>query len=354
MTRPAGMIRAGFPYVKTIGSFTKTSIPYDLALGQEGRIYVIGGGNSGPISIIDLDDGDHGAFGAPDFGFRYPNHKCAQGNQDWPVRDGAILRPCQIIVDEDELVYVSDEGADRISIFNRQGEFLGKWGEHGSGDGQLDRSAGIAFDANENMYVVDALNHRVQKFTKDGKFIGKWGTFGTGNGEFNMPWGITIDELGDIYIGDWRNDRVQKFDSNMNFIFKFGKSGSGDGEFNRPSGIAVDKDGDIYVADTENNRVQLFTQDARFVQQFTGDAIISKSTLDRMFTGNKLSRRLRESGSLDLEKLLGRPRSVRVDDEGHLFIADYECFRIQVYKKHAFPLGEDEIAPPLRSPVLVN
>lgn len=354
MTRPAGLLRAGFPHIRTIGSFTKTSLPYDLALGQEGRIYVLCSGNSGPISIIDIDDGDRGAFGAPDFGFRYPNHKCPPGSNDWPVRDGAMLRPCQIIVDENELIYVSDEAADRISIFNRQGDFLGKWGEHGSGNGQLNRPSGIAFDSEENMYVVDTLNHRVQKFTKDGNFLAKWGTFGTGEGEFNMPWGITIDELGDIYVVDWRNDRVQKFNSDMKFLFKFGKSGKGEGEFNRPSGIAVDKDGDIYVADTDNNRVQLFTQEARFVQQFRGDAVISKSTLDRMFTSNKRSHRLRESGSLDLEKLLGRPHSIRVNDDGLLFIADFECFRIQVYEKLAYPLTNDEIAPPLTSPILVN
>ncbi len=352
MARPPGLVRTGFPFLKTIGNFTKTSLPYDIALGQEGRIYALCGGGSGPVTITNMEDEDLGAFGSPDYGFRFPNVKRPYGADDWPVRDGALLRPGQIIVDKDELIYISDEGADRISVFNRHGEFLGKWGEHGSDDGQLHRPAGIAFDADEDMYVVDTLNHRVQKFTKDGSFLGSWGRLGTSEREFNMPWGITIDEIGRIYVADWRNDRVQVFDPNMDFIFEFGASGSDNGEFCRPSGVAVDKHGDIYIADTQNNRVQLFNEDGVYVQQFTGDANLSVSYREPMIRPRKTYRRRPETGDLDLVKLLGHPRSVRVDDDFNLIVADYESHRIQVYKKEAFPLGEDQVAPPRRSPTL--
>ena len=101
-----------------------------------------------------------------------------------------------------------------------------------------------------------------------------------------------------------------------------------------------------------NNRVQLFDPSGRFVQKFMGDATLSKSTLSRMFTRNARYRRYRESGSLEMEKMFGRPRSVRVDDDGHMLVPDYECMRIQVYEKEAYPLAEDQIAPPLRSPLL--
>ena len=271
MPRPYGLLRAGFPYLKSLGEFINTSFPHDIAFGKEGRIYVLCLGNSGPIAIINMEDEDLGSFGAPDFGFRLPSHKCTPGNSDWPVRDGAILWPVQIIVDAAELIYVSDEGAHRITVYDRTGEFHGKWGKFGSEDGEFNRPSGIAFDNDENMYVVDTLNHRVQKFTKDGRFLSKFGSYGTGSCEMNMPWGIHVDELGDVYVVDWRNDRVQKFDADGNFIFGFGISGSGDGEFNRPTGVAVDSDGDIYVCDRGNNRVQLFDAEGRFVQKFHGE-----------------------------------------------------------------------------------
>ncbi len=352
MARPYGLLRAGFPYFKTIGQFTNTSSAFDVAFGQEGRIFVLCGGNSGPISIVDIDDEDLGSFGAPGFGFRRPSHKCNQGIQDWPIQDGALMWPVQILVDQEELIYVSDEATDRVSIFNRAGEFLGKWGEHGSEPGQFDRPSGIAFDADENMLVVDTMNHRVQKFTKDGRFINAWGAFGDGPGQFNMPWGIHVDELGDVYIADWRNNRVQKLTAEGEFIFQLGHVGNGDGEFDRPAGVAVDRDGDIYVADYGNDRVQLFDHEGTYIDKFIGDATLSKSTLARAMTRNARYQRIHSMANHELEKRFRHPRSVRVDDEGHMFVPDDRDCRIQVYKKEAYPLTEEEMAPPLRAPTL--
>ena len=104
MTRPYGLLRAGFPYLKTLGEFLRTTYAKDIAFGNDGRVYCLVAGNSGPITVTNLEDDDLGGFGAPDFGFRLPNHKCAQGNQDDPVRDGALLRPTQLILDRDELL----------------------------------------------------------------------------------------------------------------------------------------------------------------------------------------------------------------------------------------------------------
>ena len=141
---------------------------------------------------------------------------------------------------------------------------------------ELSRPSGLAFDADDNLYVVDSGNNRVQKFTKEGQFLGKCGTPGSGDGEFNMPWGIAIDSQGDVYIADWRNDRIQKFSPDGHFLMKFGTSGAGEGEFNRPSGVAVDKDGIIYVADWMNDRLQVFDVDGSFVTMRTGDGTVSK------------------------------------------------------------------------------
>ena len=223
--------------------------------------------------------------------------------------------------------------------------------EHGSGDGQLDRPASMAFDADENIYVSDTLNHRIQKFSKDGKFLAKFGSLGDGEGEFNMPWGITVDEVGDIYVADWRNDRVQKFTADGKFIMAIGGSGDGNGEFNRPSGIAVDSDGDIYVADWGNHRVQLFNEDGRYVEQFIGQADLSESARAYVLA-NPVTLRLRDMAHLEATKRLRSPISVRVDNEGRLFIPDFGSHRVQVYKKEAYPLSEDQIAPTMRNPIL--
>ena len=265
MSRPYALLRAGFPYLTTLGMRRLTNYPVDLAIGEEGRVYCLSRGD-GYTEIVRTtwDDEYLGSISSVGGG---------EGQMTWPA---ALIR------DRDEDLLVSDEALHRISKFSREGEFLGSWGEQGDGDGQLNRPSGIAFDSEENIYVVDTLNHRIQKFTKDGAFLLKWGRFG--DGEFNMPWGITVDERGDVYVSDWRNDRIQKFSADGQFVFMLGASGEGDGQFNRPAGLAVDPDGDIYVADLHNDRVQQFDATGRYLDKFIGDATLGKAARTYVLT----------------------------------------------------------------------
>ena len=337
MGRPYALLRAGFPFLKTIGMRRVTDKPMDVAIGSDGMVYVLNRG--GDIARLLWED---------DGSWDVEERKPLGGSG---TDDGKFTWPVFIIMDSDENLFVSDEALHRITAITTQGEFVNKWGEHGQGDGQLDRPSGIAFDPEENILVVDTLNHRVQKFTKDGKFLMKWGRRGGGDGGFNMPSGITVDELGDVYVADWRNDRVQKFTHDGKFIFKFGKSGSGNAEFDRPAGVAVDPDGDIYVADSQNDRVQLFNPEGRYVEKFMGDATLSKMARDYMLT-NARPNRLRDMADLEPQKRFRNPRSVRVDDKWRMYVPDYESFRVQVYQKEAVPLEPHQIAEPLRSPSL--
>ena len=334
MTRPYGLLRAGFPYVKTLGMRRLTNFPVDIALGDEGRMYILcRQENAALIRKYTFDDEDKGSIGS------------------WGEDEGQFQWPVSIIADADENLFVSDEALHRITSFDREGEVLGSWGEHGSGDGQLDRPAGMAFDLDGNILIVDTMNHRVQRFSKDGKFLGKWGGHGADDGELDMPWGITVDELGDVYVADWKNDRVQKFSSDGEFIFAFGGPGSGDGQMNRPTDVAVDLDGDIYVADWGNNRVQLFNSEPRFVQKFLGDATLSSVGRAYMMT-NASPNRIRDMSNLEPQKLLRRPKAVVVDADGLMYVADSDSYRVQVYQKEAIALEPSQMAPPMRSPTL--
>ena len=334
MGRPYALLRAGFPYVKTIGMRRITSYPMQAVVTDDGRLFVLCRGElTTEIRRTSWDDVDLGTIGG------------------MGTEDGRFLWPVSLVMDRDENLYVSDEALNRISIFDVQGEFLGKWGEPGDGDGQLNRPSGIAFDADENLYVVDSLNHRVQKFTKDGSFLMNWGVFGEGEGQLNMPWGICVDDLGGVYVADWRNDRIQKFTAEGELVMSIGGSGSGPGEFSRPTGVAVDGDGDIYVADWGNNRVQQLAASGRYLDTFIGDATLSKCATDYVLANAK-PMRLREMTSLEPQKRFRRPTSVTVDSQGRMFVTDFGSYRVQVYQKQAIALTPEQIAPELRAPTL--
>lgn len=334
MSRPCALLRAGFPFVKTLGMRRVTNFPLDLAIGRDDTLYVLcRSAGAAQIARINWEDDNLGPIGG--FG----------------TDDGKFQLPAAVILDRDDNLFVSDEGLNRITVLSKTGEFLDKWGEPGETDGQLNRPSGIAFDPEGHLYVVDTMNHRVQKFTRDGKFLQTWGRYGSGDGELNLPWGIAVDDSGDVYVADWRNDRVQKFTADGQFLCTLGRSGSGDGEFNRPTGVAVDPDGDIYVADCGNNRVQLFSSEGRYVEQFIGDATLSKSGREYMLT-NARPNRLREMANLEPQKRLRSPKSVKVDAQGRMFVPDYWSYRVQVYQKEVIHLAADQIVPPLRSPSL--
>ncbi len=249
------------------------------------------------------------------------------------VADGSLVWPSSIALDRQGNVYIADEWLNRISIFTKDGEWLGKWGAPGRRDGELDRPAGMAFDADDNLYLVDTGNNRVQRFTKDGRFLGQWGQEGSGDGQINMPWGIDIDARGDVYLADWRNDRVQKFTPQGRFLMKIGASGNGNGLFNRPTGVAVDREGLIYVTDWGNDLVQIFDTDGSFITKLVGDATLSQWGITKLDANPDMKRQREVAQGLERERFFRGPIGVEVDDQNRVFVVDSGRNRIQIYRK---------------------
>ena len=319
--------------------------PMDIALGPDNTIYVVNRSyesrsDGTRINLFIL--GDEGEEYVTEFG----------GYGEGP---GQFIWPMSIALDSDTNVYVSDEYLHRITIFDRDGNYVGHWGVHGSGDGELDRPAGLVI-RDDVLYVVDSRNHRVQKFTLDGRYISQFGGFGSGPGEFNTPWGICLDHEGNIFVADWRNDRIQTFSSDGRWQASFGQPGSGGdtsiarehggirviprpvGLFNRPTGVAVDKDGDIYVADWLNNRVQVLTPEGRFITEFTGDAGLSKWGVGKIESNPDMIRQRNGVRDFTPEKVLWAPVAVKVDDNGRVIVVDTTRHRFQVYQKNTEPV----------------
>ena len=339
MVRPYGLLRAGFPYHKTLGMRRITNFPVDVAFGKDDVVYILlRSEGASLIRVWSLDDAEQLSGDLVQIG----GYGRADGQFEWPV---------QLITDANGDLFVSDEAVHRISRFQPDGEFVSKFGDEGEGPGELQGPAGIAFDSEGNLVIVDSQNHRVQRFTADGEFLDGFGSQGCEPGQFELPMGVHVDELGNVYVADWGNQRVQKLSPTGEPLMVIGQEGSSDGEFNRPTGVAVDGHGDIYVCDWGNNRVQLFNQEGHYIWKFLGDASLSRVSRTYMMT-NAMPNRLREMGKLEEEKYLRRPRSVRVDDQFRLFIPDYESYRVQIYEKDAIPLDEETMAAPPRNPTL--
>jgi DNA-binding beta-propeller fold protein YncE len=323
---PSTQIAAGraFIYVNNIGRISRSALgfrhPVGLARGKGDVLYVANWGDEpAPNARIT---------------------KCILGTQEWIAdlgKAGAgedeFLWPGGLAADSQENLYITDQSADRVISYDKDGKFRGHWGNHGSEDGQLHGPSGLAFDADENLFVVDTRNHRVQKLTKDGKFLGAFGSKGSGPGQFNMPWGVAVDKDGDVYVADWGNSRMQKLTAQGQHLHTFGRFGHADGELDHPSDVAVDKDGDVYVADWGNNRVVVYEPDGTYLATLVGDASNLSAWAQASVDSNPDLAKARARVDLEPEWRLRRPAAVYVGDDYKIIIAEAQHMRVQIYEK---------------------
>jgi len=178
--------------------------PYGIAVGSDGSVYVADVGNN-CIQKFSSDG-------------RFLTRWGSYGSGE-----GEFSGPSGIAIGTDGTVYVADTYNDRIQKFTSDGVFLMKWGSYCEADtnadgipdqpcdGQFYNPRGIAIGPDGSIYVSDEWNHRIQKFDRDGNFISKWGKEGTEDGEYYGPGGIAVGFDGFLYVGDIGNNRIQRY-----------------------------------------------------------------------------------------------------------------------------------------------
>ncbi len=130
--------------------------------------------------------------------------------------DGDFAGPRGVAVDQQGSVYVADTDNHRIQKFTPDGVFLGKWGRVGNflgtGDGEFWTPWGLTTDGSGNIYVADTGNNRIQKFNKNGQFIGKWGTGGDALSRLRSPYDVVANSSGSsVYVADTGNQCVKEY-----------------------------------------------------------------------------------------------------------------------------------------------
>ena len=83
------------------------------------------------------------------------------------------------------------------------------FGRHGQGRGELNSPPAVAIDTNNLVYVSESGNHRVSVFTSEGQFVVSLGKMGQGLGELKCPRGLAVDDSGVVYVSD--NNRIVLF-----------------------------------------------------------------------------------------------------------------------------------------------
>ncbi|MFI4895848.1 MAG: peptidyl-alpha-hydroxyglycine alpha-amidating lyase family protein [Steroidobacterales bacterium] len=79
-------------------------------------------------------------------------------------------------------------------------------------DGLFRQATDVTWDSAGNIYISDGyINSRIAKFDPEGNWVGSWGEPGSGPGQFNLPHSIVTDHQDRIYVADRGNRRIQVF-----------------------------------------------------------------------------------------------------------------------------------------------
>lgn len=158
-------------------------------------------------------------------------------------------------------LYVVDTKAHNFKAYELSSKkHLFTVGKRGTGDAEFNYPTNVAVDQrNGNVVVVDTQNFRVQVFDKDGEFITKFGNIGNKPGTFARPKGVGIDSEGNIYVADSAFNNIQIFSEyGKELLMYFGGGGYGPTQFRLIAGVYIDENDKIVVADGFSGRVQTF------------------------------------------------------------------------------------------------
>ena len=173
------------------------------------------------------------------------------------------VSPNWIAVNSKGTIAVSDYKKHCILMFDKDGNFLRKFGFNGKGPGQLANPAGLTFLNDDELLVVDDDNGRIQQFNvQTGNSVKSFGERGTGDGEFIGPEGIFINDEGHVIVADYHNNRIQVLDKDGKFMFKFGDNGPG--KLNQPTGCVYHKNKFI-VSDSGKHCLKVFDKSGKFL-----------------------------------------------------------------------------------------
>ncbi len=143
-------------------------------------------------------------------------------------------------------------GKSSISMFNRAGDFLGKWGASDARGFALGAHT-LYIEKDGMFWTTDRDGHAVRKYRPNGELLLTLGTFGEWGDDpkhFNGPTAVLVQASGNIVVADgYWNSRLVWFSPEGEFIKAVGGWGRGPAEFNTPHALAQDSQGRLLVAD---------------------------------------------------------------------------------------------------------
>jgi DNA-binding beta-propeller fold protein YncE len=243
-----------------------------------------------------------------------------------------------------------------ILVFNRKGDLIENWSQWDSTLKQPHSIYESPYDPERRVWLVDNYLQQILMFSNDGKkllmTLGEADKAGTDKTHFGRQADIAWFPDGSFVVADgYDNTRIIKFDKTGKYVMDWGVKGSAPGQLDFVHGIGVDGQRRVYEADRRNSRIQVFDESGKFIEEWRGLRSPSKvvpttdgavwvcdGTTSKILKYDRNGHLLYSWGTVGtFPGGLRDPHSLSVDQEGNLYIADYQNHRVQKFipKKNA-------------------
>jgi DNA-binding beta-propeller fold protein YncE len=261
-----------------------------------------------------------------------------------------------IVVDSQGRIYVNTDTENAIIVFDKNGKFLKSWGKDFKGG-----THGMAIakeGGREILYLGHIGRNEVVKATLEGEVLATYPYPDKAaiykDAKEYKPTGVAVAPNGDFYATDgYGRWWVHHYSAQGEYIRSFGGPGKDPGRLQEPHGIWIDTRGKtplVVVADRRNSRLQWFDLEGKFVSEvkdvaYRPSGIHQRGTdlviadIDAKVTiidkDNKVVAHMGENtnpeqkGKNPIRSDLWKdgtfiaPHSVRWDDEGNLYVMDW-------------------------------
>lgn len=258
--------------------------------------------------------------------------------------------PMYIATDAANRLIVSDLTDRSVHVLNTGGK--GSFRIAAGGPYRLKAPEGVATDGDGNIFIADSKAHAVWVYDPNGSFLRQVGMIGD-ESVLEHPTAIAIDrKRGRIYVADTPRDVVVVLDIRGRYLGQIGRRRDGRGvpEFRQPGAIAVDERG-LAVLDSGGSRIWLLNPEGRPLKSIlVRDCLRANYKANSIAfdgAGNIFATSAMAGGVIVMNRngnLIGvlghsgakrgefiQPMGVWLDSAQHLYVADSQVGRVQVF-----------------------
>lgn len=163
-----------------------------------------------------------------------------------------------IAYDGEGQFYVGETNSSQVFVYRRDGSLKFQFGSRGYDEGQFMAIGGIEIGPGGLIYVLDQRATAVQVFDDEGNFIRGWGKHEMGAQNVSLPSDLAVDSKGRVYLTDELRQQVKVYAPDGKFLLAFGGLGTGAGQLSFPTAVAIDEKDRVYVSERQTARVQVF------------------------------------------------------------------------------------------------